>query len=61
MILTGSEESGLRGAKAWCKAHKEDYSDVPTYIYSFDTNTVFLEFDTDTTSPDIVIPEAVQT
>ena len=37
VILTGSEESGLRGAKAWCKAHKEDYSDVPTYIYSFDT------------------------
>ncbi len=37
VILTGSEESGLRGAKAWCKAHKEEFSDVPTYIYSFDT------------------------
>lgn len=37
VILTGSEEAGLRGAKAWCKAHKDDYRDVPTYIVSFDT------------------------
>lgn len=37
VILTGSEESGLRGAKAWCKAHQGDFSDVPTYIYVFDT------------------------
>jgi len=37
VILTGSEESGLRGAKAWCRAHRDDFSDVPTYIYSFDT------------------------
>ncbi len=37
VLLTGSEESGLRGAKAWCRAHREDYRDVPTYIYSFDT------------------------
>ena len=37
VILTGSEECGLRGAKAWSKAHKDDYSDVPTYIYVFDT------------------------
>jgi len=36
-ILTGSEEAGLRGAKAWCQAHAQDYRDVPTYIISFDT------------------------
>lgn len=37
VILTGSEEAGLRGAKAWCKAHADEYLDVPTYILSFDT------------------------
>lgn len=37
VILTGSEEAGLRGAKAWCRAHKDDYKDVPTYIVGFDT------------------------
>ncbi len=37
VILTGSEESGLRGAKAWCKANRGEYRDVPTYIYTFDT------------------------
>ena len=37
VLLTGSEESGLRGAKAWSKTHKEEYRDVPTFIYSFDT------------------------
>ena len=37
VILTGSEEAGLRGAKAWCNAHGSDYQDVPTYIISFDT------------------------
>ena len=37
VILTGSEEAGLRGAKAWCRAHKDDYKDVPTYIICFDT------------------------
>ena len=37
VILTGSEEAGLRGAKAWCKAHAKDYQDVPTYIISYDT------------------------
>ena len=37
VILTGSEEAGLRGAKAWSQMHKEDYKDVPTYILGFDT------------------------
>lgn len=37
VILTGSEEAGLRGAKAWAEAHREDYRDVPTYIFCFDT------------------------
>lgn len=37
VILTGSEEAGLRGAKAWCEAHKGEFEDVPTWIYSYDT------------------------
>lgn len=37
VVLTGSEESGLRGAMAWCEAHKGEFDDVPTFIYSFDT------------------------
>ena len=37
VILTGSEEIGLRGAKAWAEAHKGEFEDVPTFIYSFDT------------------------
>ena len=37
VIITGSEEAGLRGSKAWCKNHKGQFDDVPTYIYSFDT------------------------
>jgi hypothetical protein len=37
VILTGSEEAGLRGAKAWCKAHEGEYHDVPTCIISYDT------------------------
>lgn len=37
VIITGSEEAGLRGAKAWCEAHKGEYDDVPTFIYSYDT------------------------
>ena len=35
VILTGSEEAGLRGAKAWCEAHKDDYRDVPTCVISY--------------------------
>ena len=37
VILTGAEEAGLRGAKAWVKAHEEEYQDVPTYIFTVDT------------------------
>ncbi len=37
VILTGSEEAGLRGAKVWSAVHRNDYADVPTYILSFDT------------------------
>lgn len=37
VILSGSEEAGLRGAKAWCDKHKGEFKDVPTFIYSYDT------------------------
>ena len=37
VILTGSEEAGLRGSKAWCRAHQKDYQDVPTFIVCMDT------------------------
>ena len=37
VILTGSEEAGLRGSKAWCRAHQRDNRDVPVYIISIDT------------------------
>ncbi len=37
VVLTGSEEIGLRGAKAWAQAHKNDFKDVPTFFYSYDT------------------------
>ncbi|MBR2350370.1 MAG: M20/M25/M40 family metallo-hydrolase [Clostridia bacterium] len=38
VILSGSEEAGLRGAKAWAEAHKEEYQDgIPTWIIGYDT------------------------
>lgn len=37
VILSGSEEAGLRGAKAWCEAHKGEFDDVPTWIIAYDT------------------------
>ncbi len=37
VIFSGSEEAGLRGAKAWAEAHKDEMMDVPTFIYSYDT------------------------
>lgn len=37
VIISGSEEAGIRGARAWCNAHKGEFDDVPTFIYSYDT------------------------
>lgn len=37
VLISGAEEAGLRGAKAWVAAHKDDYKDVPTYIIAYDT------------------------
>lgn len=37
VILTGSEEIGLRGSKAWVEAHKDEFRDVPTFFYAYDT------------------------
>ena len=37
VVLSGSEEAGLRGAKAWCEAHKGEFDDGPTFIFSYDT------------------------
>ena len=37
VIISGSEEAGLRGSMAWCEAHKGEFDDVPTFIYSYDT------------------------
>lgn len=37
VVLSGSEEAGLRGAKAWSEAHKDEMNDVPTFIFSYDT------------------------
>lgn len=40
VVITGSEESGLRGAKAFCKAHAKDIlaeKDVETIFYGIDT------------------------
>lgn len=37
VMLSGSEEAGLRGSMAWAEKHKNDFDDVPTFIYSYDT------------------------
>lgn len=39
VVCTGSEEAGLRGAKAWCEAHAAEMNDVPTFVVSYDTIT----------------------
>ncbi len=39
VVLTGSEEAGLRGAKAWAEKHNGEMNDVPTFVYSYDTIT----------------------
>ena len=37
VVCTGSEEAGLRGAKAWAGAHAAEMNDVPTFVFSYDT------------------------
>ncbi len=37
VLITGSEEAGLRGAKAFAKAHAKEFNDVETLIFAFDT------------------------
>ena len=38
VVLTGCEEAGLRGAKAWAKAHQDYLSDgIETAFFCFDT------------------------
>ena len=36
-VFSGSEEVGLRGAKAFAKAHRDEYSDIPTVVVALDT------------------------
>ncbi len=36
-LCTGSEETGLRGAKDFCKKHAEEFSDVETIFIALDT------------------------
>jgi len=37
MICSGSEEAGLRGAKAYAKAHEQELKDLPTAVIAIDT------------------------
>ena len=37
MICSGSEEAGLRGAKAYVKAHEKELKDLPTVVVALDT------------------------
>jgi len=37
MICSGSEEAGLRGAKAYAKAHEQELKDIPTVVVALDT------------------------
>lgn len=39
VVCTGSEEAGLRGAKAWAEKHNKEFNDVPTFVFSYDTIT----------------------
>ena len=36
-VITGSEEAGLRGAKAWAQRHANDFKDVETIVIALDT------------------------
>ena len=37
IILSGSEEAGLRGAKAYAKAHEKELKDIETVVVACDT------------------------
>lgn len=37
VVITGSEEGGLRGAKEWARRHKRDCEDVETIVISLET------------------------
>ena len=37
MICSGSEEAGLRGSKAYAKAHEKELKDIPTAVIALDT------------------------
>ncbi len=37
VICSGSEEAGLRGAKAYAKAHKDELKSIPTAVVALDT------------------------
>ena len=37
MICSGSEEAGLRGAKAYVKAHEKELKEIPTCVVAMDT------------------------
>ncbi len=37
MICSGSEEAGLRGAKAYAKAHEKELKEIPTAVVALDT------------------------
>lgn len=37
MICSGSEEAGLRGAKAYAKAHEQELKEIPTAVVAMDT------------------------
>lgn len=37
VICSGSEEAGLRGAKAYAKRHEKDLKDIPTAVVALDT------------------------
>ncbi len=37
MICSGSEEAGLRGSKAYVKAHEQEMKDIPTCVVALDT------------------------
>ena len=40
-VLTGSEEAGLRGSKAWCEAHAGEFQDCPTMFISYVSLSAF--------------------